>query len=353
MPEFQMPNKIDHLIYKVAAIYGHKRETSLQSFLVNCQPRVEENVTRGGDYDESAGHDVYLTLPKALYLEAIIQPKLDERIAKDLRAHDHTPGEFIYRVIFEMEKGAEDWRHDTGLLVKTVRDVEPDAARRIWGTGYRLFLSHKSEVKIQVTELQAKLAPWGISAFVAHKDIQPTREWEAEIENALSTMDAFAALMTPDFRDSNWTDHEVGYARSRGVPMIAVDLGMKPYGFTARFQALSCDWPDAGVQIAKVLFKSGKAIDSYIAALDGCTSFDDGNSRAQAFEWIDRATESQVDGLVAAYNRNRNLYCAYAFNGGPRGRSTATGWSPTSTAGAAAGFNTPPTTRPSSLQARY
>jgi hypothetical protein len=97
--------------------------------------------------------------------------------------------------------------------------------------------------------------------------------------------------------------------------MIAVDLGMKPYGFTARFQALSCDWPDAGVQIAKVLFKSGKAIDSYIAALDGCTSFDDGNSRAQAFEWIDRATESQVDGLVAAYNRNRNLYCAYAFNG--------------------------------------
>lgn len=313
MSGYQLPKKIDHLIHKVAAIYGHRHETTLQSILVNGQVRIEEGAFMGGFNDEDAYHNIYLTLPKELYLETAGLPKLRERISKDLREHDHTPNEAINNVIFEMETGREDWRMDTGLLMKGKRIVTSDVAQRIWGPGFRLFLSHKSEVKVEVAKLKAKLARFGISAFVAHEDIKPTREWETEIENALATMDSFAALMTPDFRDSEWTDHEVGFARSTGVPMIAVDLGMKPYGFTARFQALSCEWDEAAVEIAKILFRSGEAIDSFIAALDRCTEF--ANMEAQALGWIDHATEAQVDALIAAYNKNNNVHLAFGFNG--------------------------------------
>ena len=66
-------------------------------------------------------------------------------------------------------------------------------------------------------------------------------------------MDAFVALLTEGFHDSLWTDQEVGFALSRGVPILAVRLGKDPYGFIGKFQALSCDWADAPKKIVGLL----------------------------------------------------------------------------------------------------
>ena len=138
-----------------------------------------------------------------------------------------------------------DWRQESGLLISTSRTVAHDAEKRIWGDrGFRLFVSHKAEVKKEVAELKEKLGFFGVSAFVAHQDISPTKAWQDEIENALHSMDAFAALMTEDFHDSNWTDQE-GIRARRGVPVIAVRLGRDPYGFLGKFQALRADWDGA------------------------------------------------------------------------------------------------------------
>ena len=63
-----------------------------------------------------------------------------------------------------------------------------------------------------------------MSCFVAHVDIHPTKEWQDEIESALSSMDGFVALLTDKFHESDWTDQEVGFALARGVPIIAVRL---------------------------------------------------------------------------------------------------------------------------------
>ena len=132
--------------------------------------------------------------------------------------------------------------------------VSPTAIKRIWGgDGYRLFLSHKAEVKKKTGSLKEKLRLYGISAFVAHADIRPTRDWEKEIVRALHSMDALVALMTEHFHESNWTDQEVGFALGRRVPTIAVDLGSGPYGFLARIQALSTTWSDATEDIVKLL----------------------------------------------------------------------------------------------------
>lgn len=62
---------------------------------------------------------------------------------------------------------------------------------------FRLFLSHLSSYKEKTAQLQEALKPFGISSFVAHSDIEPTAEWQNEIEFALLSMDAVAAILTP------------------------------------------------------------------------------------------------------------------------------------------------------------
>lgn len=112
--------------------------------------------------------------------------------------------------------------------------VEPD----FWETGqFRLFASHLAEDKDRATKLQSELKRYNISTFVAHKDISPTREWQEQIELALSTAEALVALLTPGFHESPWTDQEVGFVMGRGLLTVAIRLGEEPYGFIGRLQA--------------------------------------------------------------------------------------------------------------------
>jgi hypothetical protein len=209
-----------------------------------------------------------------------------------------------------------DWRQESGLLISPNRTITPDAATRIWGdAGFRLFLSHKSEVKKETASLKERLSLFGIAAFVAHEDIQPTRAWQNEIENALHSMDAFAALMTEGFHDSDWTDQEVGFALARGVPVIAVHLGVDPYGFIGKFQALRTDWNGAAEGMVKLLIKNDRMFSAYLQALRNCTSWDNGNGLARALPGIESATEQQIDELVAAANENTEVRYSFGFRG--------------------------------------
>ena len=105
-------------------------------------------------------------------------------------------------------------------------------------TSARVFLSHLASMKVEITKLRDELSRVGISAFVAHEDIEPTKEWQTEIESALASMDGLIALLAPGFKESNWCDQEVGVAIGRRLPIVSVRLGLDPYGFIGKFQAL-------------------------------------------------------------------------------------------------------------------
>lgn len=190
-------------------------------------------------------------------------------------------------------------------------------ARRIWGEeeGYRLFLSHKNAVKRKASLLKERLFSFGISAFVAHADIHPTERWQDEIENALDSMDAFVALLSKSFHDSDWTDQEVGFALGRRVPLIAVKLGRDPYGFIGRFQALTCDWDEAPLKLARLLVKRPRMLNAFIQAVPNCGSFDEGNTLSKLLPHIQALTERQADELARAFNGNSQLRGSYGFNG--------------------------------------
>lgn len=108
-----------------------------------------------------------------------------------------------------------------------------------WKSGYfRVFITHISRHKQAAAKLQASLLHHQISSFVAHSDIQPTREWENEILSALRSADALIALLHKGFHDSHWTDQEIGIAIGRDLLALSISFSETPYGFIGRYQAL-------------------------------------------------------------------------------------------------------------------
>lgn len=315
---FELARNIEHYLAALSKFYAQEGMQEKLELIVNSQVRVSEEWSYdqwdGGTY----GHALFLTLPERLYLGAVKnRNELQSEIQSDLNKIHNVHDEFIAQVFLEMESVADrDWRRESGALVSRQRTITPDASQRIWGdSGYRVFLSHKTEVKKEAAELKKKLGNFGIASFVAHEDIVPTTEWQEEIENALATMDSFVALMTNDFHDSFWTDQEVGFAVGRGIPIIAAKLGQDPYGFIGKFQALNCTWETAAVGLAGLLINQTRMLDSYVAAAERCSSFDQGNTISTVLPSISKITDEQARRLCVAFNSNYELHCSFGFNG--------------------------------------
>lgn len=315
---FELPRNIERYLATLSQLYANEGKKLLQGIVVNSRIHVEE----GWEYDNwdggIDGHALYLTAPATLFDASLDQiDHLRQQIKEDLNRISHVRREYIAEVFLELDFAADgDWRKGTGLLVAPDRFIPERVMDRIWGgTGFRLFLSHKAEVRREVAKLKESLELYGVSAFVAHEDICPTREWQDEIEYALSSMEGFAALLTEDFHDSDWTDQEVGYAVARGVPIVPVRLARDPYGFIGRIQALSTTWETAAEGIVRLLMRYDTMLDAYIGALSQCSSYQNANVLAKALQGIENLTAPQIDRLVQVYNHNAELQGSFGFNG--------------------------------------
>jgi hypothetical protein len=315
---FELPKNIEHYLAALSKLYAQDGNRQFQEIIVNAQIRIHEAWSsdnwNGGTY----GHALFLTLPESLFLSSIKQrDDIQNQLKDNLNKVHNVQNEFIEEVFIEMDLAEdEEWRKESGLLVAEKRVVPAEATKRIWGDdGFRVFLSHKSEVKKETAALKDGLQLFGISCFVAHEDIHPTKAWQDEIENALASMDGFVALMTDNFHDSDWTDQEVGYAVATGVPIIAVRLGKDPYGFIGKFQALSSTWPAAVENVVKIFIKNDRMLSAYIQALRNCPNWHAGNTLARALPSLERITAAHVDALVTAYNDTSELRGSFGFNG--------------------------------------
>lgn len=183
------------------------------------------------------------------------------------------------------------------LIIRIANELEvphnhvvTDATRTLEATfwepfHFKLFLSHLSSFKSTTGQLQSALRKYGISAFVAHVDIEPTREWLDEIEAGLHSMDALAAILMPGFKESNWTDQEVGFAVGRGVLVIPVMRGLEPYGFISKYQGLNANKKTVSAvaeEIFRILATSPKTRTKMLSCLTEMTL--QSKSEAEAIE---------------------------------------------------------------------
>lgn len=171
--------------------------------------------------------------------------------------------------------------------------------------------------------LKDALAPFGVSAFVAHSDIKPTAEWQDEILTALATSDALIALMHKGFKDSDWTDQEVGFAMGRGVPTFAVRFDQTPYGFIGRFQAFNGNGAQPQ-EMARQIFDAlrvhkqteRKMAEVLVARFERSSSFQAAKDNLQLLQDLTYWTQGFSDRVQKAVETNSQVADAW---GVPRG----------------------------------
>ena len=161
---------------------------------------------------------------------------------------------------------------------------------RSWPPGtFRLFLSHLSTERAFAAELQTQLAKYGVSCFVAHKDIRPTTQWQDEILAALGSCDALLALLHEGFHASPWTDQEIGVVMGRGLPVFAVMFDEDPYGFISRFQAFNGNRKAPEALAREIIEAFLEHAPMATAISEGLvSSFENSRTYGEAFERIGR-----------------------------------------------------------------
>jgi hypothetical protein len=251
--------------------------------------------------------------------------KHSTRICADIGKLDNTQNEFIEQVFLEMQPvDSDQWRENSGVLSPRIgaSSIPGHALSRIWDTGHvRVFLTHKATCKREASKLKQSLARCGISSFVAHEDIEPTEEWQKEIERALFSMDAIVALLTEDYHDSDWTDQEVGVAIGRGVPVIAIRLGRDPYGLMGKGQGVGgCDWADTSsmaARVVEVLHKrlpdKSRLFEAILSAYASSEGWKDSAWKVKNLLAVYEAlTENQVERVMDAYRNSEQNKHSFA-----------------------------------------
>ncbi|MGV8130599.1 MAG: toll/interleukin-1 receptor domain-containing protein [Candidatus Pacearchaeota archaeon] len=188
-----------------------------------------------------------------------------------------------------------------------------------WQSGYfRLFISHLAIDKVIAHQLKEELAQYQIATFVAHDDIEPTREWQGEIESALRTMDGLTALISPDFINSRWCDQEVGVAMGKSKVIVPLRYGADPHGFMGKFQGIQVIHStiiDVAEKIFDALLKhelsSQRMTEALVDRLINSSSWAIAKRNVKLLEKVTSITESQSARLLKSIDANGQI--KYSF----------------------------------------
>lgn len=155
-----------------------------------------------------------------------------------------------------------------------------------------------------MSALKAALSHWGICAFVAHEDIEASREWRDEVEAGLETMDILAAVVEPGFKESDWCAQEVGYALGRKVDVVPLRAGLDPFGFFGKFQGIPIKGkiPElVANEIAQLLFKKPKHREQCLKSLGVALLTQESTKKIRTVVLLDEwsvVSDEQIKGIL-------------------------------------------------------
>lgn len=205
------------------------------------------------------------------------------------------------------------------------------------------FLSYHHDDKGLAAQISRKLEGYGFEVFLAHEDIEPSRDWQEEILRRLGSCEVFTTLLTDEFEESNWTHQEVGiaFARSPVRPiMVPINAGVGPVGFLARYQAINLDpsriseehRPSWGasrfrlsyldtqcLRIVKSIAGQNEQIASEIRKflinrLEAVDSFDEAGVVAWKLSELDGMTPEDINRMLKVASENNQVYHAGSAN---------------------------------------
>ena len=234
---------------------------------------------------------------------------------------DLYPGDAQSYVVDMVQSGSDDALHGLAdhLGVAPIGAVSVALGGGLWPENhFRLFISHTQPHKDYAKALQNRFDLYGISAFVAHVDIDPTDDWLERIELGLRTADALAAILTKDFHQSKWTDQEVGWALGNGRLVVPVRVDVDPYGLMGKYQALLSETgkpPTTALEVAKILIghklTRSRMLDPLVNALGNSLSYQQSKEIASLLEAADQLNEEQISRLLHAADDNSEVGDAF------------------------------------------
>lgn len=289
---------------KLATLQGHFDEKKI---LEKAKARLVET-----GYDNWNGGITFFTLvleiPLDLYSKIEDSRKkfeetIRERMANITRTDaGNTISEVIITpILLDETTEAED-----------AEESDTEIVPSFWQPGYfRLFISHSSKIKETAHALKEALAQFQIAAFVAHEDIEPSLEWQSEIENALRTMDALVAMITPEFTSSRWCDQEVGFALGKSKFVLPLTTEVTPYGFLAKIQALKIkdlDIIEVARKISDILIQkpapSQRMVEALVESLVTSSSWNTSRRIMTLLEKAPSLNSSQIARLITSSEEN-------------------------------------------------
>jgi hypothetical protein len=329
MAPYILPSKVFVYLRRLLLNYEHDGSRELATIVKHGHIAVDPDTDRYFDFgQDNVGHDVVIFLPPDLIAPISLeqQAALSDRLREDLAVcAKGISSEYIHAVRIELQD-EDDFLFDMARSLSGPLPVSPDALT-FWKRGQiRLFICHRDTYKRQAQSLADALEQFGISCFVAHDTIQPMESWQHEIEKALETMEVFLALVTDDFHNSVWTNQEIGFAKSRQIPVISLKLGSDPQGFIAEKQALRGDKDDpekSANEIYKLLAeKLGQRDRLQSALITAFCATPNWNEARHRFDRMDelvrQLSDEELGQITAAYEQNDQLYNAIYLHNNDR-----------------------------------
>jgi hypothetical protein len=122
-----------------------------------------------------------------------------------------------------------------------------------------IFISYSNKDKKLAGKIRNSLAQSlkNVEIFLAHHDIEVSKEWRQEIQQHLEKSDLLIAILTPNFKSSVWTNQETGFALGKGttvIPLIVEGTDIREFGFVEEKQGITIKEDDLG----KVTFPKEK-----------------------------------------------------------------------------------------------
>ena len=319
----ELEANIETTIVAAHAVFKSQNNSSICELLVNSQPTVEfvDGVFDLGRW----ANDYEVTLTTSLEFYSKLASHLEDTrhvIRSMLNEVHQVNGEYVSNVRITIDpQNISDWRKQTGLFRDGQVDYSQAESEALWGIGLRIFISHASEQKEKASELGGFLEDKGIAVFVAHKHIKPISEWPREILKALTTMDAFIAVLTCEFKASNWCSQELGFAVARGVPIFPIRAGEDPYGFIGSIQALNFDEFAIEQEVDKQFSGHPRLSDSrvvhferFVQEVEESRNFYRSIELSSKLKDFENMTVEQGDKLAQTVNDNVEAWGSFGFN---------------------------------------
>ena len=311
MLNIQDSNDLKKIILTASKILKAGGQTSLGEVLRNSSASIEfsnhDNWNGGIDY-----FILYLTINVDTYIS----------LKDEIATHQTTIMETLDKICGHVESEVISSVKILPGLIDSESEMDEISLKReeptFWKPGYfKLFISHLATFKKTTSALKHALEGFGVSAFVAHEDIEPTKEWQLEIEQGLFTMEALCAILMKDFNLSKWTDQEIGVAVGRNVLVIPVRKGLDPYGFIGKYQGFQAENKTVG-DVARAIFDilsinqktSGTLVLKLSELFLLSTSSTDALSRIQALRLIKQIPKDRVEVLRQRVTENETLKSA-------------------------------------------